>query len=155
MNHFAFFGLPCTFLKINLWLNGWFWPQINDIRLKIRLLSDGQSTSVMNVKLALFIIWIDIFYSFIRGTKYHVILWLSKERSYCLFNCATLLYHGLSIDLRISSFFRCISLKLRSSRSASNWLLRATVGQNSSAHVVSSRAAIWTLISFKWSQLKP
>ena len=27
------------------------------------------------------------------------------------------------------------------------------LGQNSSAHMVRSRAAIWTLISFKWSQL--
>ena len=31
---------------------------------------------------------------------------------------------------------------------------KPNVGQNSSAHVVLSRAAIWTLISFKWSQLK-
>ena len=54
--------------------------------------------------------------------------------------------------------------KLLSSRAESNWQLRATVGQNSSsvqsaaagyggqnssAHVVRSRAAIWTLIRFK------
>ena len=44
--------------------------------------------------------------------------------------------------------------KLRSSMRSVQSVAAGHMRQNSSAHVVRSRAAIWTLISFKWSQLK-
>ena len=44
-------------------------------------------------------------------------------------------------------------LSLRSSMSSVQSTAAGHVRQNSSAHKVCSRAAIWTLISFKWSQL--
>ena len=46
-----------------------------------------------------------------------------------------------------------IRIKLRSSMSSVQSAAAGHMRQNSSAHVVCSRAAIWTLISFKWSQL--
>ena len=33
-----------------------------------------------------------------------------QRKKNCLFNCATFWYHGLSVHLRISSSFRCVSL---------------------------------------------
>ena len=47
-----------------------------------------------------------------------------------------------------------VKLRLRSSISSVQSAAAGNEGKNSSAHVVRSRAAIWTLISFKWSQLK-
>ena len=42
--------------------------------------------------------------SFMRKCDFKLVLWLSKERRYCRFNCATFRYHGFSVHLRISSF---------------------------------------------------
>ena len=44
--------------------------------------------------------------------------------------------------------------RLRSSRSSGQLTAAGHVGQNSSAHVARSQAAILTLITFKWSQLR-
>ena len=41
---------------------------------------------------------------------YLLMLWLSKERSYCRFNCATFWYHGLSVHPNFF-LFQCVFLR--------------------------------------------
>ena len=55
----------------------------------------------------------------------------------------------IDVSIRYGLYEYEMKLKLRSSRAESNWPLWATVGQNSSAHVDRSAAAIWELLLFK------